>query len=443
MGNAGSALHRLGRHVAAEQDAEIEKMAPDHRERERLLATLNGRAVTGHPTLAPKAAEARRPPSRRALVWRGAALTAAAVLTTWALVVAFSQQPLSFRVGAGETAHAGVPGAFLTASSGAPLPVVFSDGTHLQITPGSTIRVASVDEDGGRVVLESGALDVAVVHRDTSRWLVDGGPFQVRVTGTRFTVTWDHTAERFTVALAEGAVSVSGPVVGEGLTMRAGETLRVLRAEGRFELTRGERPLEAALSGEPKIEAPPASAAETSEPRPGPRPPAASRTTSVPSAPAPSFRDLVRAGKYEEALAAAERDGVSRLLEQGSAGDLRDLGDAARLAGKPGRAVEAFTALRRRFPSSEESAQAAFRMGILAFDARGAHAEAARWFATYLAERPSGSLAREAAGRLIEAHERAGDRAGAREAARAYLRSYPDGAHARLARSVLGAREGE
>ena len=50
---------------------------------------------------------------------------------------------------------------------------------------------------------------------------------------------------------------------------------------------------------------------------------------------------------------------------------------------------------------------------------------------------PGGTLASEAAGRLIEARERAGDRAGAEAAAREYLRRFPTGSYQELARRLL------
>ncbi|MEZ4313043.1 MAG: hypothetical protein R3F14_33895 [Polyangiaceae bacterium] len=54
----------------------------------------------------------------------------------------------------------------------------FSDGTRLRIGPESTVRVATVGAEGSRIVLESGTLEAAVVHREQTRWFVDSGPFE-------------------------------------------------------------------------------------------------------------------------------------------------------------------------------------------------------------------------------------------------------------------------
>ena len=64
-------------------------------------------------------------------------------------------------------------------------------------------------------------------------------------------------------------------------------------------------------------------------------------------------------------------------------------------------------------------------------------AQAIQWFSAYLKEQPSGALAREALGRLIEAYQATGDRVSSRAAAERYLKSYPDGPHATLAREAL------
>jgi len=125
------------------------------------------------------------------------------------------------------------------------------------------------------------------------------------------------------------------------------------------------------------------------------------------------------------------------VLRRESAGSLIALGDAARLAGAPDRALEIYRAVRRRFRGTRAAARAAFALGRVSFDARRAHTEAARWFATYLRERPRGPLAREALGRLIEARRLGGDLKRARKASQSYLKRFPDGPHAPLARSLL------
>ena len=105
------------------------------------------------------------------------------------------------------------------------------------------------------------------------------------------------------------------------------------------------------------------------------------------------------------------------------------------------RGVECFQAYetaRRRFPGNERAAVAAFALGRIAFDQRGNYSDAARWFRSYLTEQPSGRLARDALGRLMEAFHRAGDKASARGEAAHYLELYPTGPHAEFARRVTG-----
>jgi TolA-binding protein len=156
--------------------------------------------------------------------------------------------------------------------------------------------------------------------------------------------------------------------------------------------------------------------------------------------PSPSWRALAAGGKYKEALERADGEGFDALLESEGSPDLLTLADAARLAGSLGQASRAYLAVRRRFPGSRDAAIAAWNLGRLAFDQRGAFKSAARWFRTYLAEQPSGAFARDASGRLVEALDRAGDAPGAREAARIYLESWPRGPHAEKAHSLLEKR---
>jgi tetratricopeptide (TPR) repeat protein len=163
------------------------------------------------------------------------------------------------------------------------------------------------------------------------------------------------------------------------------------------------------------------------------------RGTSPSGAGAPGgWREAARAGRYVEAIAAAERAGLSGLLAGAPAEELLLLADAARLARRPELARDALGAIRRRDPGSPRAAMAAFRLARLEYD-EGKSAEAAGWFETFATEAPKDPLAESALGRPIEAWRRAGRPDRARAAAETYLRSHPNGSYAGLAREVMGA----
>ena len=431
MGNSDQPLSRLGRRIDDEHAARLSGGARDPEQRERFIA----------------AALARRSAPQRHLVTRArVALAFAAIAAGLLLFIVLGQRPLTFRVGLGEASSAGVPGAWIATAADRTMPVEFSEGTRFQVQPQSRVRVASVDAAGGRLVLEDGAIRAAVIHRPGAKWSVDSGPFEVLVTGTRFEVRWNLAAEELVVKLDEGSVAVSGPVIGDRLAVKAGQTLRVHRREGQFELVRENEaptlplPKPAVPSADPALP-PDDSAGSPKDTAPRPSVGVAVSTSAPPpprSAPRPSWRELSAAGKFKAAIEAADQEGFQRICAEGSAADLRDLADAARLSGDIPRSVQALTTLRGRFPGGDPAAEAAYLLGVIAFDARGEHPEAAQWFTRYLSERPRGRLAREAAGRLLEAEERSGHRDTARESARRYLRDYPGGPHAEMAKAILG-----
>jgi transmembrane sensor len=152
--------------------------------------------------------------------------------------------------------------------------------------------------------------------------------------------------------------------------------------------------------------------------------------------PEPSWKELAAARRYREAMAAANTRGFDELCNTLDAGDLSLLGDVARFSGDTGRARQALTTLRRRFPGDARSAASAFTLGRIAFDQQHSYGDAAGWFSTYLNEQPSGPFAQEALGRLIEARQRSGDLEGARHAAQQYLLRFPGGAHEPFARKL-------
>jgi TolA-binding protein len=332
------------------------------------------------------------------------------------------------------------------------LPVRFSDGTSLHLAPAAQARVAEVDRQGARVILERGRAELAVVRRPGARWVVNAGPFEVRVTGTRFSVEWDASQERFYLTMAEGSVEVRSPCHPETRRFVAGESVSMgckspppasppgLPAES----SQPAAPTSPSGEPAPAPSAAPAAPRASALPLPGPTPssepagataPPVAATASA-SAVEPGWKELAGARRYREAMAAANAQGFDGLCGSLDAGELALLGDAARFSGDPGRARQALTALRRRFPGDGRSAASAFTLGRIAFDQQRSYGDAAGWFATYLNEQPSGGFAQEALGRLIEARQRSGDLEGARHAARQYLLRFPGGAHEPLARKL-------
>ncbi len=352
------------------------------------------------------------------------------------------------------------------------VPLGFSDGTQIRLDPGSRARLEAVDAAGARVTIESGHADVKVVPGRDGRWHLSLGPFGVDVTGTQFEIGWNPDTEELSLDMREGKVMVSGCVLGDGRPVLAGEHLTASCRERRFAVEHLKTPLAQAARADdsqgaaassavvamPNGASAPSSAVASADnaeaapsdgtPSPSAAPDAAS-TAHDGSASAPnslhgdaslapdSWQALARAGKYKAALGAANSAGFDAEVARVSAEDLSLLGDVARFGGNVDSAVKAYSSLRKRFPHSGLAANAAFALGRIAFDQRGAFTEAERWFASYLAEQPHGALAREALGRRMEALDRAGNRDAARSVARAYQKSYPRGPHIRLAERLL------
>ena len=299
----------------------------------------------------------------------------------------------------------------------------FDDGSSLRLEGESSARVQFVLEKGGLVHLARGAVKLKVHHRDGSTWRVAAGPYEVEAIGTEFTVDWVASRDKpLRVSVTEGTVAVRGPAFRGTRFVSAHQMVEVTSPEG-------------ATSPEPvAVPAPvpvsvdslsPEVAADVPE-ETSPSSPHAAREREV------SWRELEKSGKFAEAVKTAERRGLSNVYQTGSADDLLALARAGRFAGRMPVERDALMACRARFAGSPQAAMSAFLLGR---SANGA--QAAQWFSTYLKEQPGGALAREALGRLIEAYQAAGDRVSSRAAAERYLKSYPDGPHATLARDAL------
>ena len=375
----------------------------------------------------------RRRLRRKALGWVSAGAVAASLVLV--AYVTAAARPLTFAV-AGQPGNVG---ASLVASERAALEVDFSDGSQLSLEQLGQARVLDLGNQRAHVKLEKGALQARVVHADKTDWQVDAGPFRVRVVGTSFGVAWEPSSERFELELHEGSVAVSGPRLRRDCVVPAGGKLEVVLSNGSgsgacvVSQPQGER--KASREPEPSVlpSVPPQDQKATADT------PATSTTAPAPAT--PDWRRLAALGKHEAAWESVQGLGFERIRGGASAADLTLLANLARYSGEPAQARTALGDVRRRFPQSSEATHAAFLLGRLAADQEQAPAEGARWFSTYLNERPGGPFAAEALGRLLDCQIKAGQRSQARTTAQSYLERYPAGSYSGLAQQVLAKAE--
>jgi TolA-binding protein len=336
-------------------------------------------------------------------------------------IALLSSRPITFRVG--PLATTGRPGDLIEAPAASPVSVRFSEGSSFLLQGGGRARVLATEGRGARVLIDSGDMDVAITHSDLrpGRWSFEAGPFHIQVTGTRFHLGWRPTSPRFALATTEGRVVVSGSCMGKTQAVAAGESIDLSCA-----------PVPAAPPTFLAELAPAADSSEAQSPGAAPEP-----SVQKPASKISPWRERIAAGRLSEALRAAEQVGFGRVCQEASLKELVALAGAARLSGRIARATEALRALRQRFPHTMDASTAAFTLGRIAFEQRGAYEEAAYWFGTYLTEQPSGPLMGDSVGRLMEARQRAGDLPGARQDAERYLRRFPRGPYASEARAVL------
>jgi len=435
-------LDRLGGHVSGSLEQLRTRSDAAARVRAKLAAGAGRSRVNSLPS--------------RIRIRKSAVLGALAVAAT-VLVFAFgvwreSRRPLTFVVGAaagaagasspGAAGANGVIGSFLAAPPDAELPIAFSDGTRMSVAAGARARIADVTPRGARVLVESGVVHASVVHKSDTRWLVDAGPFEVKVTGTRFDVAWQPGEQAIVVTLHEGSVVVSGCGLADGQRVSGGQQLHASCKTGAATLS----PLTAEAPAAPSVATPTPAPLTASPPQP-----VVMTASSLPDAPADAPRERAEHGSTTAAASPAGGAGSAGATASGAspaaaapasplavatAAELLARANADRYAGRFDAATESLDAVRRRFRGSDDAATAAFELGRIAFDGHHDFGAAGDWFDTYLRERPAGALAREALGRAIEARHRAGDTARAEQLATRYVAMYPDGPHATLARRL-------
>ena len=391
------------------------------------LVKLAQRELNGDSVLSDDAGfarlEARRAKPRslwtRAWLPAGVAVTAAAALGA-ALFIQPHQNALTYEVAGGSLgARGNIVGRESTR-------IKFSDGSEASLSNGAEAQIQNVTEHGADVVLQRGSMRVKIAKQPQASWKVAAGPYDVRVTGTAFDVSWSSQAQAFDLRMETGAVIVTGPLAQSGILLKAGQHMFGGVAEGRLTVEGGE----VATSPAPATPAHPTSVPELkSEPVAPLAPSPGVRTSLEPHV----WTKQVAQGHFNAVLEDAERRGLSRTLDTGSLEELAALADAARYAGRSPVAKRVLLAERQRFPNSSAARDAAFFLGRIAEDSGGGAIE---WYERYVAESPRGAYASQAFGRKMMLLYKQRGVAAARPVAAEYLARYPNGPYAAAARKL-------
>jgi len=272
-----------------------------------------------------------------------------------------------------------------------PRPLVLSDGSEvLPEAPATPVQVK--EETAARTVvrLSSGAARFRVKHDVRRLFRVDAGPIQIEDLGTVFRVAHQRDGS-VRVLVSEGRVAVLSPASGSRVELGAGDE-RVFFAPA---------------------EIPPA-------PPPGAGPGASSDTP--PTAPL---------------------RGPSRAHIEEDPAELLAAADVARRSRDPRAAVAPLRRLVQRHPKDPRAPSAAFTLGWVLLTDLDRPREAAGAFADAERLAPRGALAEDAAARIAEAWQSAGESRRAAEAARRYEQMYPTGRYLGLMHGLSGKRDGK
>ena len=322
-----------------------------------------------------------------------------------------------------------------------PAKLLFSDKSTIEAATHTILNVHVVGERKLVTRLSQGQVKVRVVPSPETHWRFLAGPYDVEVVGTQFDLSWDAERGRFSLVMHEGQVVVTGPEE-RPRRLGAGEVL-ILDEHQRVDETTENAPLDA----QPGEAADPAATAERADSWRGPRQSPSStpneRRGEGPSEghsegrlAGPTWREQVAAGKFEDVVRSAQKEGVDQALTRRGAAELQALAQAARYTGNTKLAVQTWTTIRKRFAGQATSAQAAFFLGRID-DQMGRPEQALRWFDAYLSEAPTGVYASETLGRKLTLIRATKGDDKAREVAREYVARFPHGPYADTARDIL------
>jgi hypothetical protein len=161
-----------------------------------------------------------RPRRRRRL-----AIPLAVAMGVAGLAVIGSRLTLAYRIDGCATTPPGV----LSVPADHAGHVRFAEGSRFELAPGTQAELQPEGfRRGARLRLHHGRTTATIIHRFAGEWHVLAGPFDVRVTGTAFTVEWDPASTHFHVGVTNGQVRVSGGPLNGATPVGAGQLLDIL-----------------------------------------------------------------------------------------------------------------------------------------------------------------------------------------------------------------------
>ncbi len=371
---------------------------------------------------------------RRRAAWGALLVAAAAVLlvvTGRMVLLRRPPPPLAYRVEGAEMLEG-----YVRARPGEHPRVSFSEGSVVSLADDARMRVVAVDERGAHLAIEEGEVRADIVHRAGARWTFDAGPYAVDVRGTSFSLDWRGADGWFDLRLRTGLLDIHAPWLPAPMALHGGQRLTV--RSGDHEVTirdlddSSERP--DAPTGSASAEPPAPSAVLPVVP---PKVASSSTNGGTPSA-SPrqrSWSERMASGDLQSIVDDAVARGVEATVRERTSEDLAVLEAAARYQKRPDIARLALLAQRTRFAGSSRAKEAAFLLGRMAESTDGA--AALGWYERYLSEDPDGAFAADAMGRDMIVTDRILGVDQARPLAETYVKRWPAGAYAQLARSIL------
>jgi TolA-binding protein len=301
--------------------------------------------------------------------------------------------------------------------------VTLVDGSKLTVEPGSRVDMGDRSASAVKLRLRRGRVACDVTHRPERSFLVTADGVEVRVVGTRFSVSTEHGADgaRVEVRVERGVVEVRGAgASGEVTRVEAGHSWSQVTKLGALGAFDDSPPVPPASATAPPLEEPAAI-----EPPAG-REPAPAREPARP-----------------HEAASPSRSSPATSPAKGGRADGRELFEAARerwRAGDIRAAADAYQRLLDERPRDPRAGLAAFELGRLRMDRLGDMPGAARALERAVALAPGSGFREDALARLVAATAAAHDPAACARARDQYLAEFPAGVHRRTVEIACGAR---